>query len=317
MAGPDSTAFLRPDLRESFDEIDIEAMRMGFIGFEVLPLFDTALQTANFSKVPVEAWLEDGDTKRAAGGGYNRGEWEFTQDNYATQEYGAEELIDDRERAIYRYTIDFERVATWRALWRVLLGHEKRTAAAIFNTTTWTPTSVTNEWNTQNATPVDDVIALLERIELACGKEANRMVMSKTVFRNLQTCPQIIDRIKYSGLDDPKQISVKALEALFQVEKILIAGGIRNTANKGQTASLSRIWDDEYVWAGVVDPSPDLRLPRVGLTFHFTGDGSSQGGTIEQYRDEAKRSDVTRARFDLVEKIIYSEAGGLLDNIST
>jgi hypothetical protein len=63
--------------------------------------------------------------------------------------------------------------------------------------------------------------------------------------------------------------------------------------------------------------SVDMREPCIGRTFHWTQDGSSIGGTVESYREEAIRGDVIRVRHDVDEVILYPEAGHLLSNVTT
>jgi hypothetical protein len=65
-----------------------------------------------------------------------------------------------------------------------------------------------------------------------------------------------------------------------------------------------------------VATSGDIREPCIGRTFHWAQDGSSIGGTVEQYREEQTRSNVIRVRHDVDELIILPAAGHLLANIT-
>ena len=320
MPAPSSTTFQRPDLGQSFEEFDLLASMQGFVGFRVLPLFPVARQTANFSKVPVEALLQERRTNRASGSGYNRQDYEFEQDNYACQEHGAEEVIDDRERAIYAYTIDFERIAAMRALDAVLRNTERRIAAEAFSTTNFTgplTAAVGTEWSKgATATPIDDVKDAITAFKANCGMLPNAIIFNDEVMRNLTLSDQIIDRVKYSGLDDPKKITSSMLAALFDLQQVIVPNAMRNSALQGQAVAFADIWDDEYALLLRVCTTNDLREPCLGRTFHFTGDGSSEGGTVEMYRDESRRSDIIRARLDLDEKVIYTAMGYLMSNIT-
>lgn len=319
MTSPSSTAFLRPDIGQSFEEFDAVAARMGYIGPRVLPFMNVQLQSANFSKITIESLLRDTETLRAPGGGYNRDKYQFEQDSYTTTEYGAEEPVDDREKAIYAYSFDIERISALRAMGRVLRDYEKRVAAATFDTSVWTgdlTTAVGTKWNTPgSATPIDDVLDAHESVRNSCGMLPNAVIMSWVAFKELQKNDQIIDQIKYSGRDDPKQVTLDALASLFQVEEVIVAGGVKSTAKEGQPAAIDDIWNKAYVMVAKLCRSQDLREPCIGRTFHFVGDGSSEGGTVEQYRDERLRSDVMRTRMDYQPKIIYPQAGHLLTNI--
>jgi hypothetical protein len=61
----------------------------------------------------------------------------------------------------------------------------------------------------------------------------------------------------------------------------------------------------------------DIREACIGRTFHWSADGSSIGGTIEEYRDETVRSAIIRVRHDVDEVVMYPQAGHLLSNITT
>jgi hypothetical protein len=106
------------------------------------------------------------------------------------------------------------------------------------------------------------------------------------------------------------------LAALFDLQYVIVPNAMRNSANQGQNVVFADIWDDEYAFLCRIAQSNDLREPCLGRTFHFTGDGSSEGGTVEMYRDESKRSDIIRCRIDLHEKVIYTAMGYLMSNIT-
>ena len=321
MTAPSSTSFLRPDIGQSFEEFDLVAERMGYVGAQVLRPFDTQLQTANFSKIPVEELLKDTKTERAPGSGYNRDKYTFEQDSYACVENGAEEPVDDRERQMYAYSFDIERISAERAMNRVLRDLEKKVAAAVFNTSTWTGASLTTavgtRWSTAaSCTPVADVLGALNSVRASSGMLPNAVIMSWNVWRLLQSASSIIQQLIYSGTEDPKMVTTQQLAALFHVEQVIVAGGVKNTAKEGKAASISDIWSDDFVMVAKLSTSTDLREACIGRLFHFTADGSSSGGTVEQYRDESVRSDIMRVRMDYHAKIIHPQCGHLLSNIT-
>ena len=321
MPSPTSAlATQRPDLAASMEEFDLEMDSAGFIGHQIYRYTSVAKQSGNFGKIPIEQLLQNREVDRAPGSAYSRGNWKFTPDTYATKERGIEESIDDREAEMYRDYFDAELIATMRARRAIMEAQEKRVAAAVFNATTYSATAVSNEWDdAANATPIADVESKVQAIYDASGLWPNTMVMTRKVFRNLRNVAEIIDRIKYQNIQDarPGNINVSALEQVFDIPKILVAGGTKNTANEGQTASLASIWSGEYCWIGRVATSDDFREPCVGRMFHWSDDGSQENGLVETYRDETVRSDIVRVRHDVVEKNLHTESAGLLSNITT
>lgn len=314
-----SLATLRPDIAGSLMEFDTAMDQKGFIATRVLPVFEVGSQAGTFGKIPVAQLLQTRDTARAPGSGYARGKFTFTTDSFVTAEHGAEEPIDDREKAMYRNYFDQEVVSAARAIDAVLRNAEIRVAAAVFNATTFTAHPVTIEWSVAaTCTPITDVETAVQAIFAASGMWPNSMTINRKVFRNLRNSAQIIDRCKAQGFMDVRagKISVAQLQAVFDIEEIIVAGSPKNTANEGQAAAFSPIWSDEYCMIAKICKSNDIREPGLGRTFHWGEDGSTIGGTVETYRDETVRGDVARVRHDVQEKMLFTNGGYLLSNIT-
>lgn len=324
MPSPSSSlATLRPDLAESFVEFDLAMNRAGFVSHRVYPIVEVASQSGNFGKIPIEQLLQQRDTKRGPGSGYARGEFTFETATYACQEHGAEEPVDDREAKMYMKYFDAEQVAALRAYSAVLVNAEQRVADAVFNATTYASntTGITNEWDdSANAVPLTDVEAAVQAVYDASGLWANALIINRKVFRNLRNCDQVIDRINSAGAGSPSKasdVTEAMLSAVFDLEHIIVAGSSKNSATEGQAASPAQIWSDEYAMVCRVATSDDFKEPCIGRTFHWSEDGSSVGGTVETYRDEIVRSDITRVRHDVDEVDLYVPAGHLLSNATT
>ncbi|TXH10543.1 MAG: hypothetical protein E6R03_15290 [Hyphomicrobiaceae bacterium] len=326
MPSPSSSlTTLRPDLTGSLQEYSTMMNRESFIGLRVAPVFESGKSSGTFGRIPLEQLLQSRDTERAPGSGYSRGNWSFTQDTYATSEHGAEEPIDDNEAVNYREYFDAELVGTERALDAVLSNHEKRVADLIFNASTWTGTSLTtaisNEWDDfTSATPITDVEAAVRKVWSNSGIWPNSLIINRHVFRNLRQCSQVKDAIASSGAGDRttlSDINIEALKRVFDLQNIFVAGGAENTAAEGQSATIGKIWSDEYAMVCYIDDSNDLRRPTLARTFHWSEDGSQIGGLVESYRDESKRSNIIRVRQQVGLKVMYVECGHLLSNVTT
>lgn len=317
-----SLATLRPDLGGSFEEFDLAMDRQGFVGHRVLTVLESMKASGPFGKIPIEQLLQNPDTLRAPGSGYSRGKFTFTTDSFATVEHGHEEPVDDSESAMYRDFFDAELIGAQRAIDAVLRNAEKRIASAVFDATVWTgsalTTAVSIAWSAAaTAKPIDDVEAAVQKVYSGSGLWPNALIINRKVFRNLRNVLQIVDRIKYQGFVDvrPGQITEAAMSQVFDLN-VIVAGGSKNTATEGQAAALSPIWSDANAMVAKIAITADIREPAIGRTIHWAEDGSSIGGTVESYRDEAVRSDIIRVRHQVHEKILYPQAGHLLSNIT-
>ena len=319
-----SLATQRPDLA-TFLEFDLESEKAGYISTQVMPVQNVVSQSGSFGKIPIEQLLQQRETRRAPGAGYARGSFTFGTATYATEEHGAEEPVDDREAKMYAEYFDAEQVSTMRAFSAVLRNAEERTADAIFNTTTWTgsslTTALTNEWDdATNAVPLTDVEAAVQKIYDNSGLWANALVINRKVFRNLRNCDQVIERIQSAGAGDATKasdVTVQMLAQAFDLPFIIVAGTSKNSALEGQAATPTQIWSGEYAMICKVATGMDMREPCIGRTFHWSDDGSNIGGTVESYRDEVIRGNVIRVRHDVDEVVLYPQAGHLLSNVTT
>lgn len=303
----DSTAVQRPDLGMAVEEYMEEGPAMGFIGTEVLPIFNTAEQSTQFPVIPKEALLSIPDTKRAMGGFYNRGDWEFEEGKYATKEQGWEEPLDDRQRKLYRDKFDAELIATNRATNIILRAQEQRIAAKVFNATNFTAHPVANEWDDQtNATPIDDVNTGKLSVRNACGMLPNTLIISYSTLVNLRRSAQIVELMKYTFPgQDINSMNPSQLAQIFDIERVLIGGAVWNSAKKGQNAAIADLWDNEYSMLTIASSSPDISMPCIGRTFLWTED-SPDNTVVEEYRSEDNRSNIYRVRHDTDERLIRS-----------
>ena len=316
---------LRPEIAGSLEEFDLAMDRQGFIGPNVMPVFEAAKSAGHFGLIPLEQLLQTRETSRASGSGYSRGKYTFTDTSYSTQEHGAEEPVDDNDRENYRDYLDAELVAAQRAYDAVLRNQEIRVADKIFNSTTFTgsslTTAVTNEWDdATNATPIADVEAAVRKVWTNSGLWPNTLIINRHVFRNLRLCDEITERISAQGAGSPikaTDITAAMLAQVFDLDRIYVCGSAKNTAPEGAAASIGKIWSDEYAMVCRTATTNDIREPCIGRTFHWSADGSQIGGTVESYRDEAVRSDVIRVRHQVGEQILYTQMGHLLSNITT
>lgn len=325
MPSPSSSlASQRNDLASSLMAFDTAMDREGYIASKVLPVVDVAKQAGNFGKIPLAQLLQERETARAPGGGYSRGKWKFDPATYACDEHGAEEPVDDREAKMYAEYFDAELVSTERAYASVLRNQEKRVADLIFNTTTWTGSSLTTAvgtpWSTiATAVPITNVEAAVQKVYDGSGLKANALICNWKVFRNLRNCTQIVDRIASAGAGSATKasdITPQMLAQVFDLDFVFVAGGSKNTAAEGQTATVGQIWSSSYAMVCRVATGSDFREPCIGRIFHWAEDGSTIGGTVESYREEQTRSNIVRVRHDVDELVLYAQAGHLLSNIT-
>ena len=291
----------------------------GFVASQLFPITDVMEPSGNYGIVPIAQILQTRTTLRAPGSAYNRSEWQFTPATYSTQENGMEEVVDDREAAMYMNYLSAEQYAALRARDAVLRNYESRVTAKLQDTTnTFTgalTSAVGTSWKTiASSDPVTDVVTAAKAVYANSGLLPNVVCMGWFAWQNFRQSQNVINRIKYWGGDDPKTtgITLNVAANLFGVDKVVVAGAQYNANGQGQSVSLTQLWNDGNVFVGRVATTQDFKEPCVGRTFHWSGDGSSPTATVESYRDERVRGTVIRVRMDTAEQLLYANAGYVL-----
>lgn len=320
-----SLSTLRPDLSGSLMEFDLAMDRQGFVGYRALPVLDVMKSSGSFGKIPIEQLLQQRDTNRAPGAGYSRGKFTFTKDTFATEEHGAEEPIDDRQAELYAEYFDAELISTERARDAVLRNAEKRVADLLFNTGTWTGSSLSTAaavpWSTAaTAAPITDVDNARQKVWNGSGIWPNCLIINRRNFHLLRMTAQVIDAVASQGAGNAakaRDITIALLASVFDLDYILVAGSAKNTAIEGQAAAVSQIWSNSLAMVCKIATTNDIQEPCIGRTMHWAQDGSQINGQVETYRDETVRGDVVRVRHDVDEKVLYTELGHLLTSVSS
>lgn len=311
---------VRSDLGAAFEEFDLDANSKGFVASRVLRPFPVKNQRGIFGRVKMESLLATKNTLRASGSGYNRDSWEFEDETYACQEHGFEGVVDDRDKNTYRDLIDAEMVTAKRLRHIVMQNAEIRVANLIQSPSVFNTVGITDEWDDLTAAiPITNVEGAVNRL-WAKGIVANALIITRNQYRNLRLCKQVIDKVVSGGAGSselPGNINIDTLKKAFDLEHIIVAGGVQNIANDGLAGSYSGIWSDEYAAVCRIADSDDIIEPCIGRTMHWDEDGGEYGGVVEDYYDDRVRGTVYRVRHDVDEKIIHAAACELLSNAIT
>lgn len=326
MPQPTSTLVtLRPELR-TFEQFDLAMDRAGFIGMKIMPAMDVPASFGNFNRIKLESLLRVPDTLRGPRGEYNEDDFSFDPLTYTTKEYGYKGRVDDNESKMYADIFDYEQIVSNRVSDALLRAQEVRIAAATFNSTTFTAqnTNVTAaagyKWsNVDSSKPITDVEVGARAIRARIGRWPNAFIIGALTFRDLCLNAQVTDAVRSSGAGSSglaQDIGIDQLKKAFRINQIIVADCVTNTANPGQTRSLSELWDPTMAMLAVLAETNDIAEVCLGRTFHWPGDGSNLLGTPEQYRWEDTRANYIRTRHQVGEKQIYPEAAQLFTNVS-
>jgi hypothetical protein len=309
-----------PELAATLEEFPILAGRRGFIAGQLSPFVRVARSSGSYGILPIEQILKQADLKRAPGAPYNRTELKFETATFATEEFGLEEPIDDRERALYADYFDHDQIVAARLQHKVLEGLESAVAAAV-KAGVSTTTGVSANWSTISADIIGDVNGAVETVRGRIGTAPDTMVVSWPKWRAMLRNTGIQNLIKYWG-QDPNIRSLSATADIMAkavgIDRILVADMVTNGAAEGQAASLSDIWDVDEAVLLKTAKTGDFREVTAVRIFEYLGDGAGvdESMSLEKYRDESIRGDVMRARNEYDVKVVYAAAGHRLTGLN-
>lgn len=315
---PRTNAIIRPDLGVLAYEYSLGAATQGFIGHQVLPPFNTVLQSSQYPVIPAEAILETADTQRAPRTAYARGDWEFDFKDYTCKENGWEEPLDDTEAALFSRYFDAETVAVQRATLMVLRSQERRVAAKVMDTNTFSNAPAAHAWNSYaDADPLADVNKAKEHFRYSVGLKPNALIMDEDVLKHISMCDAVMDRIKYSSPNAIRgELTLEQLKAYFSVPTIIVAGAVYNKAAKRKNKEIATIWPTDMIMLACLSGGgQNLKEPCLGRTFLWEEDSPGML-TTEQYREEQTRSDIYRVRQNTDECIQFTGAGYIITGVT-
>jgi hypothetical protein len=248
-------------------------------------------------------------TERAPGTAYGRGQLGIGTSTYETKEDGWEIPVPDRVQRNALPPYDPRKDAAIAAAHVVKLRREKNIIDNITNATTFASytaaVAAADRWDDNNSDPVGDIDTYKETVRGNCGRSPNCMVMAYDVWLKLKEHTDIKARIKTTT---DAIVTVDLVKRLFELDKLLISQAAYNSAEEGQTVSLSDMMSKK-VFLGYINPTPSLTSPSVGYNIQLHG---MQAMT---YRDEEITSEIIRSNVNEVQKIVAADCGYLLTTV--
>ena len=312
-----SAAIFRGDIAGVVEQAkDYEA---GLIGTAVMPILDVPVRAGQYpSFVLKEGQLLKSDVKnRAPYGSFARGTRAFNQDTYSALEFGYEEAVDDTVTLDVARFFDAEVIAAKLAKRKLLLAHELRVAAKIFDNTVFTATNSGTAYTTGNLATFDvgaDVQEAIDRL-LAKGESTSNLsvVLSSQVWTRIRASTKFQNRLRGTGLssDTILNASTQAAAEVFGVSEVLIGRASYDTAPEGVAFASGNVWSNSLIWVGsVTQASAGFFGGGAGFTLNWSEYGPAIG--VSTYREEAIKSNIVRASHYTAEKVVNANAGQLI-----
>ena len=138
----------------------------------------------------------------------------------------------------------------------------------------------------------------------------NICVLGQAAWTKLRRHPKLVQAVKGTA-QGAGMISRQEFADFFELQQLLIGAGFANTAKKGQTASLSRVWGKHCA----LIYRDRAAGPQAGTTFGFTAAfGDKFAGTIDEQRVGLGGSQRVRVGERVKEVICATDLGYFFQN---
>lgn len=196
---------------------------------------------------------------------------------YYCKKHAFHKDISPEDRTNYDEPLDADQDATDFVTQKMLIRREMEWATKYFGTgiwgTEWAGTASNPganqllHWSDDASNPIKDVTDAGVTMAGETGFKPNVFVLSPVVFNALKNHPDILDRIKYTqkGI-----VTADLLATLFEVERVVVAWSVVNSAAKGATDSIGFIMG-KHALLCYANQKPGLRKPSAGYIFAWTG----------------------------------------------
>lgn len=315
--GSSSLVTPREDIGLGFDALDLEGLRMGYVGLKIAPVADARTAFGQYRKLSIAQMLQPRKSDRNADAGFKRIDAEFTTANFATVDRGLEMRVDNLDAAIYAEMIEADAVAAMLTRHGVLEAHEQRIVAIIDALSGSATSAASHAFDVSDANITDDFRAYKEAFRMRCGAYPTSMVLDQSMVDALMENTSVLDKFVGSSGRTAKDITLTGLAAALGLDEVVPANAVKNTVAAPKAISLATTWPQAKALLYRSSMAPPVVAAQFMRTIHFSGAGSRIGCSFEEYEDPRTDGRIIRARMMTTEDIIHAEAGLVITGIKT
>ena len=264
-----------------------------FVNDKVFPCVPVMKQSDRYFMYLKEDWFRDDAQERAMGTESAGGDYDVDNTpTYFCKKYAFHKDVFEEDRANSDSPLTPDQDATEFVVDKIMLNRENNWAKTYFKAGTWAQdnagvafaTGITSKvfWDDyNNSDPIADISNQCTAMAETTGKRPNKLTIGRRVFDALRQHPDILDRIKFT---QKGVITLDLLASLFDVDEILVANSIQNTAAKGQKAAMHFTLGNHALLT-YAPQAARLKVASAGYCFTWTGlmGANALGGRINRF----------------------------------
>tara|TARA_R110002110_G_scaffold229889_1_gene445470 strand:+ start:542 stop:1492 length:951 start_codon:yes stop_codon:yes gene_type:complete len=247
-----------------------------FVSSSVFPTVSVQHLSDKYHVFDKAQWLRSEAGLRASGSPTRGGNFTMSTGTYTCAEYGFHMDVDDTVARNADAGVDILTSATHYVTEKLLQKRDQVFAAAAFTTGVWTGsttgtdigigTGITTAWSASGGTPIKDIADQQAAVHAKTGRKPSTMLIGKDVYAALKDSDDILDRVKYT---ERGVVTTDLLAALFDVDEVVVAGSIVNSALEGAAGVYAPVFDADDALLIYKPANPGLLTPSAGYMFQF------------------------------------------------
>lgn len=305
-----NTKFAPFPIQEHLTQITLAYRNAGLIADRVLPRVSVGKQLFQWMKYAKEERFTVPNTEVGRKSMPNEVEFGATEETSSTRDHALDDLIPyaDIDNADSRHDPVGHAVEAMTDL--ILLDREVRTGALVFDATQYThkeALGVGAKWDDPDHNPVPVILEYLDTPIM----RPNVAVMGQAAWTALRTNPAVVKAV-HGNSGDAGAAARQAVADLLELEEIIVGQGFVNTARKGQTPAMQRVWGDH---CSFIHRNP-VADTRNGVTFGYTAQfGDRVAGQMEEPKVGMRGSLRVRTGESVREVIAAPDAAFFVQNV--
>jgi len=228
-------------------------------------------------------------------------------------DYGLDDIVpnDDINNAPKNYNPLGHAVESITRL--IFLDREVRVANTVFNAANYSTSnkqtlSGTSQFSDYtNSDPISVISSAMDAMVI----RPNVMVIGRPAFSVLSKHPKILKAV-YRNLGDSGIARKQDIADLFELEQVLVGESQLNTAKKGETANIQRVWG-KHISLIYQEKAPSVDCLTYGVTAQYQ---DRIAGSLPEPKNGLRGSVRVRVGESVSELIMAPDAGYFLQNVA-
>ncbi len=248
----------------------------GFIADQIAPMVTVNKQSDGYYIWDIADAYRIEDSKRAPGAEANVIERSVSSSTYFAKNYALKDRIpyEDIKNADAGFVFT-ERTARANFIKsKLYLDWERRVALMVTSgSNCGSYDSVDSGWTERRqnySNPIGVINTAILNVEGSSGIRPNSIIFGRYAWYLFRQHQEVIDRL-YGTAGAPsggRVVTTQGVKDLFEVDKVLVGGAYYNSADEGQAATLTRIWNDQ-VLVYYAPAAPSKEEPSFMYSFRW------------------------------------------------